>query len=52
MAELPKRLRINFDGQNLGADIELGVSLPDALREVAKTLEALEKGDFEEVDDN
>ena len=51
MIELPKRLRIDFDGQHIGADIEPGASLPDALRTIAKSVEAIAKGDYEEITD-
>lgn len=50
MIDLPKRLRINFDGQDIGADFEPWVSLPDALIQLAKDVEAIAKFD-EEMDD-
>ena len=43
------RLSIKFDGQHIGADFEPWVSLPDALREMATNVEAIAKGDFDEL---
>lgn len=51
MKEPTKRLKIDFDGQHIGADFEPWVSLPDALRTIAKSQEAIAKGDYEEVED-
>lgn len=53
MTEIPstRRLIISFDGMNIGADIEPGTTLPQALREMAKSQEQLEAGDYEEVTD-
>ena len=45
------RLTIKFKGLEIGADIEQGVSLPDALRELAKTMRQIEAGDYEDIDE-
>ncbi len=46
-----KTLTIKFDGLTTTADIEDGVSLPDALREVSKAMRQIESGDYEEITD-
>lgn len=46
-----KRLIIEFDGLKIGADIEPGVTLSAALREIANTQEQLGNGDFEEIEE-
>lgn len=45
-----KRLTIEFNGLKVGADIELGITLSTALRELTKIQEQIENGEFEEED--
>lgn len=45
------RLTIKYQGVKIGVDIEEGVSLPDALSELARALKNIEAGDFDEIED-
>ena len=47
---MTNRLKINFKGLNIDADIEDGVTLSEALREIAKSQDQLDSGDFETIE--
>lgn len=45
------RIRITYDGLKIGADLEPGATLADGLREIAKTQDQLNAGDYEMLTD-